>query len=40
MKDPFEIVVSALPAIWMVDTGRYVVAATLMTITGRADVRH
>ncbi len=32
MKDPFEIVVSALPAIWMVDTGRYVVAATLMTI--------
>ena len=32
MHDPFETVISALPAIWMMDTARYLVAAALMTI--------
>jgi len=32
MHDPFETVITALPAIWMMDTARYLVAATLMTI--------
>lgn len=32
MRDPIDVVVSALPALWMMDTGRYLVAATLMTL--------
>ena len=36
MTDWLQTYVSALPAIWMMDTGRYLVAASLMTIILRA----
>jgi sterol desaturase/sphingolipid hydroxylase (fatty acid hydroxylase superfamily) len=31
MNDPFHTFLSALPVLWLIDTGRYLVAATVMT---------